>query len=59
MKSDQFVAVVRDVGTKETVPSGEAVERINQILETMHTRMFERYVKLAGCHMGGGVASST
>ena len=43
VKNHQFVAVVRDTsGTKETIPNDQAVQKIREMLEAMHQRLFDR-----------------
>ncbi len=46
MKSNQYVAVVRDVPGNRHVKdsSGGPAKEIRQMLEDMHTRLFERYM---------------
>ena len=43
VKDKSFIAVVRDMrGVRQTIANGNAVEKIRELLEEMHTRMFER-----------------
>jgi len=43
VKENNFIAVVRDMkGVRQTISIGNAVEKIRELMEEMHIRMFER-----------------
>ncbi|XP_041417966.1 uncharacterized protein LOC100158287 isoform X4 [Xenopus laevis] len=42
MKNKQFVAVRRDNGEKQTIPEGQAETRLKEILEEIHTNLYNR-----------------
>uniref|UniRef100_A0A182SQU0 Bifunctional glutamate/proline--tRNA ligase n=1 Tax=Anopheles maculatus TaxID=74869 RepID=A0A182SQU0_9DIPT len=42
LQNDQFVAVRRDNGAKQTVKRGEATVELARLLETIHSAMYER-----------------
>ena len=42
MKSDQFVAVPRDGGKKETVSNTQAVETVRKMLDDLQQRLFDK-----------------
>jgi len=43
VKENNFIAVVRDMkGVRQTISIGNAVEKIRELMEKMHIRMFER-----------------
>ncbi|XP_050079284.1 bifunctional glutamate/proline--tRNA ligase [Anopheles maculipalpis] len=42
LQNDQFVAVRRDNGAKQTIKRGEATVALAQLLETIHAAMYER-----------------
>ena len=50
VRCKQFVVAVRDMGgVKETVANENTVEKIKELLEEMHTRLFERFVHSSQC----------
>uniref|UniRef100_A0A904A5I6 Bifunctional glutamate/proline--tRNA ligase n=1 Tax=Anopheles quadriannulatus TaxID=34691 RepID=A0A904A5I6_ANOQN len=42
LQNDQFVAVRRDNGAKQTIKRGQATAELGQLLETIHASMYER-----------------
>ena len=42
VKSDQFVAVPRDGGKKETISNTQAVERVRKMLDELQHRLFDK-----------------
>ncbi|XP_074719839.1 bifunctional glutamate/proline--tRNA ligase isoform X4 [Strix uralensis] len=51
MKSQQFVAVRRDTGQKLTFSEHEAEDRLKQILEEIHTNLYNRASEDLNSHM--------
>ncbi|OCT77577.1 hypothetical protein XELAEV_18028669mg [Xenopus laevis] len=51
MKNKQFVAVRRDNGEKLTIPEGQAETRLKEILEEIHTNLYNRALGDLTSHM--------
>ncbi|KAG8443771.1 hypothetical protein GDO86_009088 [Hymenochirus boettgeri] len=51
MKNKQFVAVRRDNGEKQTIPEDRAETRLKEILEEIHTNLYNRALSDLNSHM--------
>ncbi|NP_001121346.1 glutamyl-prolyl-tRNA synthetase 1 S homeolog [Xenopus laevis] len=51
MKNKQFVAVRRDNGEKQTIPEDQAETRLKEILEEIHTNLYNRALGDLTSHM--------